>query len=655
MKKTNFLVGMLTGVVVCLSIVIVVGWLLFERYEKSRQQQPAPRQTDARRESIADYLPALTAAKTPADMLAALDKIIALRPNDAAAHAAKGDLLAELGDYAGALRAYDTALALEPSNAQFYFSRAIPKFMLGDYAGAASDLGFAVRLNPQMAQAYYNRGVANMNMLQIPPAALDFARARDLFASFGDAAGARDAASALRRADNYLASSKQAARGKKRGGNAASGNASAQKPAQTLAIKRGDETAAKRREQLISSLNAAIEGPKGALEKFKANAAVNLKGDMPAPDDFAAYDAALRKTVADSRGKAPAAPQNTLDYMSSAKKKSAAGDYKGAVSDIDKAIAMSPDNAALYEQRAAFNEKQGDAAHAIKDLTKALELAPENAAARAARAKLRSDMGDIKGALEDIGKAKELYAAQGKQKEYDEAKRQEDELRENQRMITKRMVKDRELVELNDQANAAFENKNFKKAEELYKKLLEKEPNNSGFAYNLAATQANQGKYKEALENTDKSIKNNPNFIDAPILKSKLQEILGDHDGAQKTLDDAGNRVGGADNQKLQAAQEEKIQRENEIKNAKQILLEASGALDNKNYQQAEQKGKEFTEKYPNAPNGWLLLAQSQGAQGKLDDAYENALKGSKLAKGSELEGPALELLEEIEKIRNAQ
>jgi tetratricopeptide (TPR) repeat protein len=506
-----------------------------------------------------------------------------------------------------------------------------------------------------MAQAYYNRGVANMNMMQIPPAVQDFARARDLFARFGDAAGAREAASALKLADNYLASSKQAARGKKRGGNAASGNAAAQKPAQILAIKRGDETSAKRREQLISSLSAAMDGPTGALEKFKTNAAVNRKGDMPAPADFAAYDAALRKTVADNRNKSHTAPQNALDYMASAKKKSAAGDYKGAVSDIDKAIAMSPDNAALYEQRAAFNEKQGDAAQAIKDLTKALELAPENPALRAARAKLRSDAGDIKGAFEDIGKAKELYAAQGKQKEYDEAKQQEEELRENQRMITKRRVQDRELVELNDQAQAAFENKNFKKAEELYEKLLEKEPKNSGFAYNLAAAQANQGKYKEALENTDKSIKNNPNFIDAPILKSKLQQILGDNDGANKTLDDAGKKVKGADNQKLQDAKQEKFQRENEIKNAERILLEASGAMDNKNYQQAEQKGKEFAETYPAAPNGWLLLAQSQGAQGRIDEAYKNALKGYNLAKGSELEEPALELLKEIEKIKNAQ
>jgi tetratricopeptide (TPR) repeat protein len=397
-----------------------------------------------------------------------------------------------------------------------------------------------------------------------------------------------------------------------------------------------------------------MEGPTGVLEKFKAAAAVNRKGDMPAPADFAAYDAALRKAVSDSREKPPAAPQNTLDYIASSKKKFAAGDAKGAIADLDQAIGLSPENAALYAQRAAFNEKQGDASAAMKDLTKALELDPKNANARAARAKLRSDMGNIKGALEDIGKAKDDFAAQGKQKEYEEAKQQEKELLENQRMINKRRVQDRELVELNDQARAAFKSKDFKKAEELYKKLLEKEPKNSAFMYNLAASQANQGNYKDALDNADKSVKNNPNSIDNHILLSKLQEITGNTVAADETLRNAWQYVDGNGNsQTLEKAERERRQRETETNNATRILQEAGNALQNGQYQQAEQIGNEFTEKYPTLPNGWMLLAQSQDEQGRIDEAYQNALKGYELAKGSELEGPAFEFLKKIERKKN--
>jgi tetratricopeptide (TPR) repeat protein len=530
-KKTNFLAGMLTGVIVCLSVLLVAGWLLFEQYEKSRPQ-PAP-QPAARRESIADYLPALKAAKTPADMLAALDKIIALRPGDAAARASKGDLLMELGDYAGALSAYDAALAREPSNAQLYFSRAVPKFILGDYAGAASDLGFAVRLNPQMAQAYYNRGVANMNMLQIPPAALDFARARDLFAGFGDATGARDAAAALRLADNYLAASKPAARGKKRG--AAPAGALAQKPAAALAIKRGDETAAKRREQLISSLNAAMEGPTGALEKFKAAAAVNRKGDMPAPADFAAYDAALRKAVSDSREKPPAAPQNTLDYIASSKKKFAAGDYKGAAADLSAVIAKSPEQASLYAERARAHAAGNDLQAALADINKAVSLDGKDASSWLQKAQLESALGNNKAALEAAKKAKKVFDeqgnAQGSQAAQNEINRQQGRARLG-------MKSDGQMEKLFTAATQSYEKGDYKAARDNFSRMIELQPKEAGNYYNRGLAFMQEDNIKDAIKDFAKADEIKPDANTKLALANALSAD-GQNDAALKNLNDA--------------------------------------------------------------------------------------------------------------------
>ncbi|MDR1123617.1 MAG: tetratricopeptide repeat protein [Elusimicrobiota bacterium] len=527
MKKTNFLAGMFTGVIVCLSILLVVGWLLFEQYEKSRLQPPQ-RSDAARRESIADYLPALTAPKTPADMLAALDKIIALRPGDAAARAAKGDLLAELGDYAGALRAYDEAIALEPSNAQLYFSRAIPKFMLGDYAGAAGDLGFAVSLNPQMAQAYYNRGVANMNMAQIMPASLDFARARDLFAGAGNIAGAGDAAAALRLADSYLASSKTTARGKRKG--ASANGAASQKPAQTLTIKRGDETAAKRREQLVSSINAAMKGPNGALEKFKANAAINRKGDMPAPADFAAYDAALRKTVADSRNKAPSAePQNILEYMASAKKKSAAGDYKGAVADLSAAISSSPDQAHLYTERARALAADNDLPAALADINKALSLDGNNASSWLQKAQLESALGNNKAALEAAKKAKgifdELRNPAGSQAAQNEINRQQGRARQA-------MKNDGQLEKLFTSATQAYEKGDYKAARDDFGRMIKLQPKEAGNYHNRGLTKMHLGDVKEAINDFTEALKRKPNDAGTMLARANALAEDGQFDAA---------------------------------------------------------------------------------------------------------------------------
>ena len=133
-------------------------------------------------------------------------------------------------------------------------------------------------------------------------------------------------------------------------------------------------------------------------------------------------------------------------YETDGLKKARSGDYKGSLSDFDKAIQLSPDpSVELYASRGAAKKETGDHSGAVKDFTKALDLEPSHwnavkvltemafskillkdvygalfdcekaikinnrsAEAYGVRGIAKGQMGDMKGACADVQKAKEL-------------------------------------------------------------------------------------------------------------------------------------------------------------------------------------------------------------------------------------------------------
>jgi len=92
------------------------------------------------------------------EALAAFDKALALKPDNAFAWNNRGSTLRNLGRYEEALAAFDKALALKPDNAFAWNNRGSTLRNLGRYEEALAANDNALALKPDHASAWNNRG-----------------------------------------------------------------------------------------------------------------------------------------------------------------------------------------------------------------------------------------------------------------------------------------------------------------------------------------------------------------------------------------------------------------------------------------------------------------------------------------------------------------
>ncbi len=104
-------------------------------------------------------------------------------------------------------------------------------------------------------------------------------------------------------------------------------------------------------------------------------------------------------------------PQNTIpkadDYFASAVQKDGKGDYRGALADLNQAIALNPKYAAAYAGRGGIKgENLNDMQGALADLNQAIALNPTSAVAYNNRGALKYlKLNDVQGALADLNQA----------------------------------------------------------------------------------------------------------------------------------------------------------------------------------------------------------------------------------------------------------
>jgi tetratricopeptide (TPR) repeat protein/V8-like Glu-specific endopeptidase len=96
------------------------------------------------------------------------------------------------------------------------------------------------------------------------------------------------------------------------------------------------------------------------------------------------------------------------DYILSAENKSRQSDYSGAITDLDRAIAIDPRSAESYISRAEAYVSLGKAKQSSDDANRALRLKPNAAKAYVIRATAKIGLSDLAGARADANRALQL-------------------------------------------------------------------------------------------------------------------------------------------------------------------------------------------------------------------------------------------------------
>ncbi len=94
------------------------------------------------------------------EAVAAYDKVVFIRPNNAYAWNNRGVALDNLGQYLEAVSSYDTAVSVQPAYAEAWYNRGLALRKLGRYADAIASYDKAIAIGPTYAEAWLNRGVA---------------------------------------------------------------------------------------------------------------------------------------------------------------------------------------------------------------------------------------------------------------------------------------------------------------------------------------------------------------------------------------------------------------------------------------------------------------------------------------------------------------
>ncbi len=523
----KFIAGIVIGVILSLSIVFAGAYFLFNGKLPAQQNtQPANRAAQkyaaAQNNFAAPQIP-----QTPAEMLSALDKMIAANPADYSALITKASLLAQMGENGEALKFYDKAIAVNPTDPAAYYSRALSYFALGDIKSANDDLSTALTLNPQMAEAYYNRGVTNLNLSKFNTAAVDFSKAAQLFygkdkTSYNQSVQAANAVKVYAR--NLAAA--------KRGNKQAAAAVKKQNPKELVSVKRDDDILKRNKSDLIAGLKTG--GPNGLAEKFKAFSSGAQGGMGYDENSFATLQDSMNKAIKESGERQQNMPKNVLDYRSDAQKNMAAGNYKGAVSDIDKALEKTPKDGSLYAERAKANMAQNNTAEAIKDLSKAIELDPNDASAYYNRANQKSLLGDNKGAIADAQKAQEIFEQQNNP----QGKEQAENL---SNMLQGKMVKttkaDTEAQRLLAEGSNAYSKGDYKTAVDNFNALIQRQPDIPELYYNRAIANAANGDEEAALKDYNSALARNDNLPDAHVGAASILLKQGKDQEAMKHID----------------------------------------------------------------------------------------------------------------------
>lgn len=504
----KFVIGAIIGVFV--GILIALGIFLSLSKEEPAKQERTPVKTQ---EETAPVL------KASLDMSEVLDRNIELNPNDSNAYLQKADYLAKKGKLQEALDYYNKAILLDKDNTQAYMNRGAVHYMLNNFEAAKKDFSTAINLDATKGETFFNRALSNLNLGSYPEAKNDFKQAATLFNKAADKKSFEQARQGYKATSALIAQEKD--------NNIPKTNIpKGQKPSKQNQSTPNKASASSNEEltkQYTSQLMTSLSNPEGMLEKFK-EAQKRAGGEPGVMPDFESYAASMREQ-AGQKFQQVTAKKTYLDYKDEAYKKQSAGDMRGALEAINKAIELNAEDPELYKQRAQINMSAKEPNAAIADYTKALSLNPKDASSLYNRALLRDMISDKKGAREDMTQAENLYKEQGDKGGQKQA-RETLNLWDGKEVNSPRQDKD-----FTEGANA-FNKGNYKEALNSWDNLIKKYPNEASGYYNRAITNARLNDSQAAERDYRKAIELNPSMAEAYDGLSSILVSKGKNDEA---------------------------------------------------------------------------------------------------------------------------
>ena len=476
---------------------------------KIRKTQQKPQSNS--QEKLQKFATDLMQAKSPQDMLKAIDEIIKIRPQDANIYTLKSQILQQQGNFKGAVEAINKAISLDPQNANYYRIRAEQEFAMQNFPMAERDFTAAAQLSGK-ADNYYNRAITNLNLGNYAAANQDFKKAQNLYKKEGNLLAANQAQNVSKMLTQNMP--KQ----------------NTKSPSKKGETSKKSQTENKNTQAINDAITSKISQ---SLKHFSQSETLKDFQDLLPQGDKALpslEELLSQQDIKPKITKKDVVQGTALESLSKAKQLIAKKDFDGAKQVLDKAIEDFPKDDSLLYNRAQANYAQGNYKEAFKDLDKALEMNPKNYQAASAKGDMLQSAGQTDQAKKAYQEAAKMAEEKGNTKAAEEAKAKY-QLLEGKEITAKTNQR------LSEAANAYYKG-DFDKAANIFNQIYQDNPTPEN-AFNLGLAYNSQGKTKEAAQMFAFAADNKPQDLNSQILAAQSSVQLEDFDTAQKYLSQA--------------------------------------------------------------------------------------------------------------------
>lgn len=324
------------------------------------------------------------------------NQALQLDPNHIASYLNRSILHLELADYQGAIADCNAILKINPNYPEAYLNRGLAYLELDNYQKAMEDYNSALKINPNLAEVYFNRGLNKVALGEYQDAIADFTQAIEINPNYTQA---------------YL----------NRGYTRLHLGENRETIEDFDCALRLDSVAAK---EFFHQINHIFKDDigEGIDKNQQLIQGILIQGNLryELGDYQAAIDNYTQVLNLD--------PNNIESYNRRSTVRSAMGDYKGAMEDLEKATNICATQeqslaqktvepvqitAKDYHQRGVSKLQKGDFYGAISEFNAVLEINNNDATALTCRGFAYRRLGDNRKAIVDLQMAAKLFDDQG--------------------------------------------------------------------------------------------------------------------------------------------------------------------------------------------------------------------------------------------------